>query len=37
MKTTDTRMADAILEQMEREAPRTRRVLEQVPHQAAQQ
>jgi len=31
MKTTDTRMADAILEQMEREAPRTRRVLEQVP------
>jgi len=31
MRTTDTRMADAILEQMEREAPRTRRVLEQVP------
>jgi hypothetical protein len=31
MKTTDTRMADAVLEQMEREAPRTRRVLEQVP------
>ena len=31
MKTTDTRMADAILEGMEREAPRTRRVLEQVP------
>ena len=31
MKTTDTRMADVILEQMEREAPRTRRVLEQVP------
>ena len=31
MKTTDTRMADTILDQMEREAPRTRRVLEQVP------
>ena len=31
MKTTDTRMADAILDQLEREAPRTRRVLEQVP------
>jgi uncharacterized damage-inducible protein DinB len=31
MKTTDTQMADAILEQLEREAPRTRRVLEQIP------
>ena len=31
MKTTDTRMADAILDQLEREAPRTRRVLEQIP------
>lgn len=31
MKTTAARMAEAILDQLEREAPRTRRVLEQVP------
>jgi uncharacterized damage-inducible protein DinB len=31
MKATDARIADPILEQLEREAPRTRRVLEQVP------
>ncbi len=31
MKATDIRIADSILDQLEREAPRTRRVLEQVP------
>jgi uncharacterized damage-inducible protein DinB len=31
MKATEARMAEAILDQLEREAPRTRRVLEQVP------
>ena len=31
MKSTEARMAEAILEQLQREAPRTRRVLEQVP------
>lgn len=31
MKSTEARMAEAILDQVEREAPRTRRVLEQVP------
>lgn len=31
MKSTVARMAEAILDQLEREAPRTRRVLEQVP------
>jgi len=31
MKSTEARMAEAILDQLEREAPRTRRVLEQVP------
>jgi len=31
MKSTEAPMAEAILDQLEREAPRTRRVLEQVP------
>lgn len=31
MKATEARMADGILEQLEREGPRTRRVLEKVP------
>jgi len=31
MKATETKMADEILETLEREAPRTRRVLEKVP------
>jgi len=31
MKSTETKKADGILEQLEREAPRTRRVLEKVP------
>ena len=31
MKTTESRTADPILEQLEREGPRTRRVLERVP------
>jgi len=31
MKATEVKMADGILEQLEREAPRTRRVLEKVP------
>jgi len=31
LKATEARIADAILDQLEREAPRTRRVLEQVP------